>query len=425
MVSTEYIQKVLAHSKDDESTTNAHMNINSNPIRVGFHVIGGRKWKGGHQYQLNLLRTLQRFEQHRLTPILLAGAHEEPETIAALSEFLDEPVIYSNVVDETRRARRQVLSVLGFRNSSVNQLMIENQIDVVFENAFFWGRRLPVRSIAWFPDLQHLRLPHLFGRMERLRRQIGFRIQMQTDRTIMLSSIDAHNDLRHFFGSISNRVCVVPFAVPHRQPVSESVINATKAKYNIVGSYVLLPNQFWKHKNHALAVQAFAMAQRQGGQTQLVLTGNPLDHSGTGTFKVVKQLIDELGLSERVHNIGMIPYQELQNLMFGCTAMLNPSNFEGWSTTVEEAKAFGIPLLLSNLNVHREQAGDNATYFSQDSPDELAAVLRNLDKQEGPRTSRLDSLTLSQLADERLSRFGQAFYETCSSTLAKSVSRRK
>ena len=401
------------------------MTNNTNPIRVGFHVIGGKKWRGGHQYQLNLFRTLQRFEQHRITPVLLASTRDEPETVAALAKFLDEPVIYSSVVDELRRTRRQILSVLSVKNPSVNRLLIENRIDVVFENAFFWGRRLPVGSVAWFPDLQHLRLPHLFGRMERLRRQIGFKIQIQTDRTIMLSSDDAHQDLKHFYGPISNRVCVVPFAFPHRQPVSDSEINATKSKYNIVGSYVLLPNQFWKHKNHAMAVQAFAMAKRRGGQIQLVLTGNPLDHKGTGTFTKVKQLIDELGLSERVHNIGLIPYEELQNLMFGCTAMLNPSEFEGWSTTVEEAKAFGIPLLLSNLNVHREQAGDNATYFSQDSPDELADMILNLDKHEGLRTSQFDSLTLSRLADERLSRFGQAFYETCSSTLATSVSSAK
>jgi glycosyltransferase involved in cell wall biosynthesis len=42
--------------------------------------------------------------------------------------------------------------------------------------------------------------------------------------------------------------------------------------------------------------------------------------------------------------------------MRASTALINPSLFEGWSTTVEEAKSTGTPMILSDLGVHREQA---------------------------------------------------------------------
>lgn len=44
-------------------------------------------------------------------------------------------------------------------------------------------------------------------------------------------------------------------------------------------------------------------------------------------------------------------------------ANINPSLFEGWSTTVEEAKAIGKPVALSGILVHREQNPGQARYF--------------------------------------------------------------
>ena len=45
------------------------------------------------------------------------------------------------------------------------------------------------------------------------------------------------------------------------------------------------------------------------------------------------------------------------------SALINPSRSEGWSTTVEEAKSFGVPMILSDIDVHREQTGGTARYF--------------------------------------------------------------
>ena len=53
-------------------------------------------------------------------------------------------------------------------------------------------------------------------------------------------------------------------------------------------------------------------------------------------------------------------------------AIVNPSRFEGWSTAVEEAKAIGVPMILSDLAVHREQAGDVARLFNPDNAAQLA-----------------------------------------------------
>jgi glycosyltransferase involved in cell wall biosynthesis len=53
---------------------------------------------------------------------------------------------------------------------------------------------------------------------------------------------------------------------------------------------------------------------------------------------------------------------------------VNPSRFEGWSTTVEEAKAVGTPMLLSDIPVHREQA-PHADFFGTDDAAAMADAI--------------------------------------------------
>jgi glycosyltransferase involved in cell wall biosynthesis len=71
----------------------------------------------------------------------------------------------------------------------------------------------------------------------------------------------------------------------------------------------------------------------------------------------------------------MIPLSHVYALLRACTALINPSRSEGWSTTVEEAKSFGVPMILSDLDVHREQTTGTARYFGTDDPATLADYL--------------------------------------------------
>jgi hypothetical protein len=61
--------------------------------------------------------------------------------------------------------------------------------------------------------------------------------------------------------------------------------------------------------------------------------------------------------------------------MIHSIAIINPSYFEGWSTTVEEAKILDLKILLSDISVHREQNPEKAEYFSPDDPQKLADLL--------------------------------------------------
>ena len=115
----------------------------------------------------------------------------------------------------------------------------------------------------------------------------------------------------------------------------------------------------------------------------------------------------------------MIPQEHVTALMLSSTALLNPSRYEGWSTTVEEARSLGTPLLLSDIPVHREQAGEAASYFDPQSANELAIALGNYAPvaADGRRAARVDA---RRAAAVRVEAFASQFVEVAQRCFAGS-----
>jgi glycosyltransferase involved in cell wall biosynthesis len=86
-------------------------------------------------------------------------------------------------------------------------------------------------------------------------------------------------------------------------------------------------------------------------------------------------LVSQYGLTHNFRFLGVLPRPHVFALMRACTALINPSLSEGWSTPVEEGKSLGVPMLLSDLRVHREQVGDRASYFDAEAAEQLASLM--------------------------------------------------
>ena len=65
--------------------------------------------------------------------------------------------------------------------------------------------------------------------------------------------------------------------------------------------------------------------------------------------------------------------------------------FEGWSSTVEECKSVGKNMILSDIDVHKEQY-PNATFFERGNVESLKKIIKNY---EGNNlTQNIDSLEI-------------------------------
>jgi glycosyltransferase involved in cell wall biosynthesis len=205
-------------------------------------------------------------------------------------------------------------------------------------------------------------------------------------------------------------------ATPADENGNLPTIDDLKAKYLFSGSYFLLPNQFWVHKNHQVVVKALGYLKQQGSPVLVIATGNTQDSRHPEHFKGLMQEVTALAVEDCFKVLGIVPKADLAALMKYAIAVINPSLFEGWSTTVEEAKYFYKPIILSDIPVHREQNPLLATYFSPGNASELAKKLWQIWNQPEENMKKTIELTLSE-NNKRRFEFARKYQEIVLKTL--------
>jgi glycosyltransferase involved in cell wall biosynthesis len=336
-------------------------------------MIPQRLWAGGYNYQSNLFSALDRYRPDDIAPVIFAGEQDSADDLDALARIPGVETSQSVAFDRRRTGLAAAIS-LGLDYAALAEFQ-KRKVDVVFESARFFGWRLPYPAVAWLPDFQHRRLAQLFSPVERWHREFGFHMQIASGRTIMLSSESALRDCQKLYPEAAQRSSVVRFAT---EPPSEFLIENPSDvidHYRLPKRYFYLPNQFWRHKNHQVVVDALAILVERGHDVVVVASGSKHDAREAGYFDAIMSQVVGRGLEEKFRYLGMVPQPHVYALLRGAMALINPSRFEGWSTTVEEAKSFGVPMILSDIDVHREQTKGEASYFGVDAPESLANLL--------------------------------------------------
>jgi glycosyltransferase involved in cell wall biosynthesis len=355
-------------------------------MRIAFRLIESAKWTGGYHYLLNLFRAIRSYEAGHVTPVLFCAADADANDLRPFLEEGDLEVVRSSLFNVANKSSNILRAFLLGVDSRAMDLFHRHKIDVAFENATFYGRSFQIPTIAWLPDFQHRHLRDQFGVRAYWRRELGFRAQVASGRMIMLSSEDARRDCERFYPNASGRTAVARFATDIPPDLIDASPEAVVREYRLPPSFVYLPNQFWKHKNHLVVVEALGLLKQQGMEVVVAVTGNPLDPRHPEYIGQLHARIESLGLRDHFRILGLVPRRHVISLMRTCAALINPSFFEGWSSTVEEARVLGVPMLLSDLAVHREQMGQAATYFKADDAEELAAKLRSIALTNSPVT---------------------------------------
>jgi glycosyltransferase involved in cell wall biosynthesis len=191
------------------------------------------------------------------------------------------------------------------------------------------------------------------------------------------------------------------------------------AQYDLPSCFFYLPNQFWRHKNHQIVIDALGILAERDVDIVVAASGSTENPHDGNYFPGLMQQIERRGLQNNFRYLGMIPLAHVYALLRGCTALLNPSAFEGWSTTVEEAKSFGVPMILSDIGVHREQTTGAALYFGLNDAATLANHLAASAAAFVPFAPR----NLMPDVDRRVAQFAADFADTIMWTYERARSR--
>ena len=344
--------------------------------RIAFpYIFNDADWLGGRNYYAGLFQAIEAVHPADVEMVLVTGT----KTVTTLpAEFKRMEVLRTSLLDSgTVAATRRRLLKLAFggrRDPDLGAFLATHGIDLSSHDGGL-GRGSSVKSLAWLPDFQFMKYPHHWSRKELARTTRRYRAACSSSDALVVSSADALSDLAKFSPSARAPAYVLHFASLPMDLQQLPDIEILRSKYTLPTNYVHLPNQFWAHKNHGVVIEALVRLKSSGLNVTVISTGRTSDGRQPQYFDTLMDKVRQAGIQDNFRVLGLVPYADMQGIMLHANAVLNPSVFEGWSTTVEEAKAMARPVVLSDLAVHREQAPQDARYFAPDDPATLATHL--------------------------------------------------
>jgi glycosyltransferase involved in cell wall biosynthesis len=138
-------------------------------------------------------------------------------------------------------------------------------------------------------------------------------------------------------------------------------------------------------RNFETLLQAIPLIQNRLNKDKrrvvLFLTCKLRSEENPGSYRAetAAALIQQLGIAEQVVELGAIPYHLLHHLYRASDIYVAPAYAETFAHPLVEAMACGVPVVATDLPVHREVCGEAALYFHRFSPQELAEQVLRLE----------------------------------------------
>jgi len=110
----------------------------------------------------------------------------------------------------------------------------------------------------------------------------------------------------------------------------------------------------------------------QGKKVKLFLTCQLKSDENPGSYRAESAASLAKEMRDEVVELGTIPYRSLHHVYRACHIYVTPAYAESFAHPLVEAMSSGLPVVASDLPVHREICRDAGIYFPRFSPEALA-----------------------------------------------------
>jgi hypothetical protein len=349
-------------------------------VRVCFVInFDEKNWLGGANLIINLINSLSK--NKKITPILIVRKKfqlkkfslQNNNIIIVRSNYFYDENIYIRILNKI------LIHFLG--KSFLYESFFRNlNIDILSHCNLCTGSKSSIKSFPWIPDFQFMHYPENFSFKNRILKIINIFFLKNSSTKIILSSKDAQQDLKKISLEAFNKSAVNSF---HYKPIRNNKfipLNVICRKYKIKSKFFYLPNQFFLHKNHLAVLNALQELKKNKRNKNIVVisTGLNRDHRHKDHYQEILSFISKNKLSKNFIYLGVIPYIDVMSFIYHCVAVINPSKFEGWSSSVEQANAISKKIILSNINVHKEQNPTRGYFFEVDNYIKLSKIMTRI-----------------------------------------------
>lgn len=179
-------------------------------------------------------------------------------------------------------------------------------------------------------------------------------------------------------------------------PDTEQLLQAISA-----APAVLMVSTIEPRKGHTQALDAFELLWRQGVMVNLVIVGKP----GWMTETLIERLDSHPEQGRRLFCLYSISDQMLELVYKNCACLLSASEGEGFGLPLIEAAQHSLPLIVRDIPVFREVAGEYASYFRGTKANDLADAVTawlGLPPEQRPASTNLPWLIWKQSVQQLL-----------------------
>jgi len=345
------------------------------PLHVGFVMMGSGDWTCGSLYLKNLFSAVKSVYADSIKISIVAFSCDSAVEAYCREAGADDFLIYAPSYKRflARLSYRFRRRLLGY-DRLLECFLLSHGVQAVFGPALSYDFR-SIAQLSLLYDFQHIRLPEMFDLPERQKRTEQFMRTVKVADNFIVWSNAVKKDFDSFAPGQAHRVRVLPPVTLLPDSIYNYDLRLLLKLYGLPDKFIYLPNQFWKHKNHLMVFEAVKTLKDRGIEVLLVCTGNPSDYRHPTYFAELLEKISLWQIRDQVIFLGLVPWEHVLLLMRQCICVFNPSLFEGWASTVEEARSVGKGLLLSDIPAHREHNPREAIYFDPKDVQELTEKL--------------------------------------------------
>jgi len=160
---------------------------------------------------------------------------------------------------------------------------------------------------------------------------------------------------------------------------------------------ILFVSHYNYYRNFETLIRALPIVRDRlsGTPVRLLLTCELAAGKNPGQYRPDRaaNLVRELGVSDMVVELGSVPYKKLHQLYGRADVYATPAYTETFAHPLVEAMASGVPVVASDIPVHREICGAAALYFERFSPEALANCIVRVAEDKVMRATMVDGGT--------------------------------
>ncbi len=334
---------------------------------------------GGLTYLRNVLPHLSRRGDVRATVAISAGLRSEFEGLPNL-EFADVPEITGaarrfwfeqrQLPALVRRSGAQVLISAGnfaLRKSPVSQILLSRN-SLYTATDFYRDLRSRGEYAMWLDTC--------------VKAALARRSVFWADCTVAPSQAFA-TELERWTG---RKVIVIHHGFDHEAFFRDQSSLPENVQQKLQGGDDVLRLLFVSHynyyRNFETLFRAIPLLRQKlpGRKVRLFLTCRLRDGENPGAYdtKHAAALIEQLAIRDEVVELGAVPYELLHQVYRACDIYVTAAYTETFAHPLVEAMASGLPIVASDLPVHREVCRDAAVYFRTFDYEALAQCVETL-----------------------------------------------